>query len=79
EEREKQGEPKRNDTPQRWQVNPSERFSFWGQSPPSSEASDHHIFERPNIGAKKGGGQTNAVSLTGLGEWLFSQASSRRK
>uniref|UniRef100_UPI002349733D hypothetical protein n=1 Tax=Providencia sp. PROV205 TaxID=2949903 RepID=UPI002349733D len=29
--------------------------------------------------AKKGGGQTNAVSLTGLGEWLFSQASSRRQ
>ncbi|OBY34146.1 hypothetical protein PR729_05890 [Providencia rettgeri] len=42
-----------------------------GQSPPSSEASDHHIFERPNTGAKKGGGQTNAVSLTGLGEWFF--------
>ncbi|EPK3358358.1 hypothetical protein JAG45_004207 [Providencia rettgeri] len=60
-------------------MNPSERVSFWGQSPPSSEASDHHIFERPNTGAKKGGGQTNAVSLTGLGEWLFSQASSRRK
>uniref|UniRef100_UPI001493DD1E hypothetical protein n=1 Tax=Shigella sp. FC1655 TaxID=1898038 RepID=UPI001493DD1E len=51
--------------------NPSERVSFWGQSPPSSEASDHHIFERPNTGAKKGGGQTNAVSLTGLGEWFF--------
>ncbi|WP_322958180.1 hypothetical protein, partial [Providencia huashanensis] len=47
--------------------------------PPSSEASDHHIFERPNTGAKKGGGQTNAVSLTGLGEWLFSSAGRLRK
>ncbi|WP_239442689.1 hypothetical protein, partial [Providencia rettgeri] len=45
----------------------------------SLRSSDHHIFERPNTGAKKGGGQTNAVSLTGLGEWFFSQASSRRK
>jgi len=37
-----------------------------------------NIFERPITRAKKGGGQTNKVSLAGLGELLFSPASSRR-
>ncbi|OEJ06581.1 hypothetical protein BHE89_19760 [Shigella sp. FC1967] len=61
-------------------MNPSERVSFWGAKPPrQAKRLTTTFFERPNTGAKKGGGQTNAVSLTGLGEWFFSQASSRRK
>ncbi|MCS6738236.1 hypothetical protein NOM80_18660, partial [Proteus mirabilis] len=45
----------------------------------SLRSSDHPLFSPLYLVAQKCGGQTNAVSLTGLGEWFFSQASSRRK